>query len=479
MFLASLGVAALATINAVRFPSRQVRVKPAKIDLDGVLPSQHLSQAIQIRTVSHADPSRIDPAEFLRFHKLLESSYPLVHAKLSREVVAGYSLLYTWKGATDQKIPILLMGHMDVVPVQPGTESSWSHSPYTGEIAQGFVWGRGAMDNKVGVIGILEAVEKLLAEGYEPHRTVYLAFGHDEELGGSVGASNIAELLRTRGVRLEFVLDEGLMVTDGLMPGVKPPVAMMGIAEKGYVSVLLTAEAEGGHSSMPPNHTAAGILSQAIVDLENNPMPARLNGAAKLLFDFVGPEMDFKKRLVFANARFLQPLLTRKLSAMPPTNALIRTTTAATMLEGSIKDNILPVKARGVVNFRILPGDRIEDVLEHVRATARDPHIVVSLAAGAQTEPSRLSRADSVAFRTLQKTIHQIFPGVLTAPSLFIAATDSRHYESISDNVYRFLPLTLRPADLKRFHGTDERIGVEDFTQCVRFYYQLIRNADE
>jgi carboxypeptidase PM20D1 len=365
---------------------------------------------------------------------------------------------------------------MDVVPVEPGTEDDWSFPPFEGRIANGYVWGRGTLDDKVRVLGILEAVEILLSQQFRPRRTVYLAFGHDEEVGGLQGASKIASLLRSRGVQLEYVLDEGGVITHGIIPGVPKPVALVGIAEKGYLSVELTVEGQGGHSSMPPRHTPVGVLSTAIHNLERNQFPVELRGASRKLFDYLAPEMPFSRKLVFANLWLLEWLVKCQLSASPETNALIRTTIAATMFEGSSKENVLPPMARAVVNFRILPGDRIDTVIDHVRRSVNNPQVTIRPLAFV-SEPSRLSDTDSSIFRMLQQTIHEVFPEVVVAPSLVVGITDSRHYAELSTNIYRFSPIRMRKEDLSRIHGTNERIPVENYDQLIRFYVQLIHNS--
>jgi carboxypeptidase PM20D1 len=333
------------------------------------------------------------------------------------------------------------------------------------------------LDNKDAVLGTLEAVEWLLGEGFQPQRTVYLAFGHDEEIGGRMGAAQITEFLSDQGVQLDYVLDEGLAVTEGILASIQHPVALVGIAEKGYTSLELTVESEGGHSSMPPAHTAVGVLSTAIHKLERAPMPARLPGPTRQMFRFLAPEMPFVMRAAFANLWLAEPLVKRMLAAKPATNAMVRTTTAATMFEAGIKDNVLPDRARAVVNFRILMGDDFDGIIDHVRRAIGDERVAVRPLFEFGSEPSRVSDTDSISFRALHQTICQVFPGVLVAPGLVLGATDSRHYAGLTDNIYRFSPIRVGPGDLDRIHGTDERISVDDYGRAVRFYVQLIRNT--
>src|SRR5438093_217598 len=303
------------------------RAEPSSaIDRDRV--AEHLAAAIRFRTVSHQDPAEDDRAQFAGLRALLARTYPKVHRSLVRELVNGDGLLYTWKGADASAKPVLLMAHQDVVPVEPGTEATWAHPPFDGVIADGFVWGRGALDDKASLVFLMEAVESLLAEGFRPRQTVYLASGFDEEVGGLQGAARIAALLATRGVRLGYVLDEGLLVSQGVVPDVQEPVASIGIAEKGYVSVELVAETEGGHSSRPPPETAIGVLAAALDRLQRRPMPARLRGAPRREMQALAAHMPFRQRVMLSNLWLFGPLVVRALEKTPTTNALVRTTLA-------------------------------------------------------------------------------------------------------------------------------------------------------
>jgi carboxypeptidase PM20D1 len=395
-----------------------------------------------------------------------------VHAQLAHGAIGAHSHLYTWKGTDSSLRPVLLMGHLDVVPAE--AEASWAHPPFGGVVAEGHVFGRGALDDKGNVLDILEATEGLLAQGHRPRRTVLLAFGADEEVGGQDGAARVAALLAARGVRLESVLDEGGPIGVGLVPGVAAPVALVGVAEKGSASVELVVQSAGGHASMPPRHTAAGILARAIVRLEEHPFDAELRGGTQALFEHVGPEMSFGMRLLFANRWLFAPLLTRQLASAPSTDASIRTTTAATMLEGSPKPNVLPARARAVLNVRTLPGDSLEAVRAHVRAVVDDARVEVRVEGD---EASPVSRVDTEAWTQLQRSIRQVFPDTLVAPFLTVAATDARHFHRVSDSVYRFMPLRMTREDLGRIHGRDERLSVEGYAAAIRFYAQYLRNT--
>lgn len=471
--VALLAVVALRTV-AVRHDLEAV--PPAEgLELDVGAAAERLAAAVRVPTVSTA-PGVVDDEALGRLQALLVESFPRLHATLERELVDGRSLLYRWAGRDPAAPPVVLCSHLDVVPVPPGSEASWTRPPFDGVIADGFVWGRGTLDDKVGVLAILEAVEALLAAGFEPPRTVWLAFGHDEEVFGS-GAVAMARILAERGVAAALVLDEGMTLTRGIVPAVARPVALVGVAEKGYATLLLTARGEGGHSSMPPHPTAVGALARAVARLDAEPLPAVLEGPARGLLESLAPEMAWPTRAAVANLWLTAHRVERLLAGKPSTNALLRTTTAPTMLEGSPKENVLASSARAWVNFRIHPNDSLAGVVAAVERIVDDPAITVEVLPGA-SEPSPVSPSDGPAFDLVARSIRQVFPEAVVAPSLVVGATDARHYAGLSKNVYRFLPVVVEPADLPRFHGIDERVAVEGYGQAVRFYAQLLRNLD-
>ena len=466
---ALLRVALLTSVQVVVDP-----VEPLAVDADGV--AARLGSAIRARTVSLPGVAP-DEAAFGELHALLEASYPRVFASLQVNRVGRWGLLLTWPGAQPASPGVLFAAHQDVVPVAPGTEGSWTQPPFSGAQAGGFVWGRGAIDCKAGLIGLLEATEGLLATGFQPQRTVYLAFGHDEEIGGHAGAAVIAAKLRGAGVQLEFVLDEGLVITDGIVPGLSAPAALIGLSEKGYLSLDLVATGEGGHSSMPPRETAVGVLAAGLARLQAEPFPAHLDGPSGAMFEALGPEMGFANQLAFANLWLLGGVVRGKLSAKPGTDASVRTTTAPTMLSASPKDNVLPESATGVVNFRIHPADSIDSVIERVTAVLADPRIEVRRRDGFNSEPSPVSSTESRGYRLIGRSVREVAPEAVVAPGLVLGATDGRHYTGIADDVYRFSPTWIGPDDTARIHGTNERVSVDNLVLYVRFYDRLIRNA--
>ena len=464
--------------RAARFTSRQVSVpSAAPLTFDTTAAAARLAGALTYRTISYQDSSRFDALEFARFQDYLRKSFPKLHARLKREVTGGYSLLYEWRGTDTTLKPILLLAHQDVVPVEAGTETRWTEPPFAGRVADGYVWGRGALDDKGNLMAVLEAVERLVSDGWTPKPTIYLAFGHDEEVGGMHGAARTAALLTSRGVKLEYVLDEGGAIATGLVPGIPGPVALVGIAEKGYLSLELTVAAEGGHSSMPPPHTATGILSAAVARLEAHQMPRHIRGATAAMLDYIGPEMAFSRRLVLGNRWLFGGLIVRQFGATPSGNAMLRTTTAPTILSAGVKDNVLPSTARAVINFRILPGDSVAGVVAHARAAIDDPRVTIRVVNESATEPSPVSPVRSANFTVVQNTIREVAPGAIVTPWLVVGATDSRYFDGLTPDVYRTGALGLTRDDLTRIHGTNERVAITDYARNIAFYVQLIHNS--
>ena len=452
--------------------------QPSDLKIDPEKTASCLSKALTFKTVSHQDPNQFDNEPFISFHRYLEKTFPLIHAALQKETINSLSLLYTWKGTDTTLKPILLYAHQDVVPVAPGTEKEWDHPPYDGIVSDGFIWGRGALDDKSSMVGILEAVEYLLQNGFQPRRSLLLAFGHDEEVSGTRGAHGIAELLASRNIQLEFILDEGAVIVKDVVPGVTVPIALIGIAEKGYVSLELSVKTTGGHSSMPPEHTAIGILSKAITIIEENPFPATLKYSAQF-FEHVGPKMPFARKMIFANMWLFNPLVKKILSGSPELNAGIRTTAAATLFNGGVKENVLPTQASAVINFRILPGETVSSTIEYIRKIIGNPDIQIK-PIGPGNDPSRIEDTRSKSYEMIQNTIYSLFSHqeLVVAPFLVLAATDSHHFAALTNNTYRFSPIVYHPEDLKRPHGTNERISVGDYVNTVRFYYEFIRRFD-
>ncbi|MGW8395003.1 M20 family peptidase [Pseudoduganella sp. HUAS MS19] len=477
--LAAIGVLAVAVgVNTARSGSRQLVAGTAPaLAIDEAAAAQRLGEALRFVTISDYKDADANAAEFDKLHAHLQASFPRLHAALKRENVNGKALLYTWQGSDASAAPVMWMAHQDVVPIAPGTEKNWEQQPFAGVVRDGFIWGRGSWDDKGNLYAQMEAIEMLLAAGFQPRRTVYLAYGADEEVGGKRGAAKIAELLKSRGVKLEYVLDEGLMIVHGMVPGLQPGAAMVGVAEKGYASYKLELETAPGHSSMPPQDTAIGMMSKALVALEANPMPVRMAGLPQQSFEMMAPEMTGMNRVALANFWLFKPMLERMLARTPSTNALIRTTTALTLVNAGVKDNVLPGTASATVNFRLLPGDTLAEVEQHMRQVIGNDKVRITPDGDFNTEASRVARHDGAAFTAVNRTIRQVFPDVVVAPGLMIGATDSRYFDGMSDSVLKFGPVRAHPEDLPRFHGTNERMSVKGYADMIRFYHQLLKNS--
>lgn len=475
LLVAVLGLLAVVLFNTLTLTSIQPEaeaVAPIEVE-DAAL--KRLSEAIQLKTISYDEPERFNPEPFLTLHQLIDSSYRLVDSILTKEYVNEYSLLYKWEGKNPDLDPVVLMAHMDVVPIEDS--SVWSEDPFGGKIDDEFIWGRGTLDDKLSVLGILEAAEMLLAAGFQPARTVYFAFGHDEEISGHQGAESIVRLLKERGIKAQFTLDEGMIIADGVVPGLDKPVALIGTSEKGYATLELSTHIEGGHSSMPDKNNSIVTIADAIDELYENPMPARISEPTKQFIKYLGPEMPFTEKLAFANMWLFEGVFIGIMEEQASGNALVHTTTAPTMFHSGVKENLVPADAKAVVNFRLLPGETVDDVVNHVKTVIDNDQIEVKVL-GWANEASPVSSVESDGFNILTKSLKQTFPEALIAPTLVVGATDSRYFTDVSDDVYRMLPATLKPDDIPRIHGIDERIGKENYKQVIRFYHQLMLNIE-
>jgi carboxypeptidase PM20D1 len=477
---AFIGFVAVLVVRTARFSARgaaEPAVQQAGFPIEPADSSAigRMSEAVRYRTISYFDSSTRF-SEFARFRSFLIRAYPLVHTRLRREVVDSATLIYTWKGSDTTLAPVLLLGHQDVVPVEPGTEKDWTHGPFSGDVADGYIWGRGTLDDKFSVLGNLEAVETLLKKNYQPRRTIILAFGYTEELGGP-SAVRTAQLLQQRGIKPWFVMDEGGALGDSIVPGVAKRVALIGISEKGYLSLRLTAHGQGGHSSMPPTETAVSILGGALDRVQRTPLPARLNDATRAMFNTVGPLMPYSRRFVMANMWLFEPVVKASMAKAPSGNAVVRTTTAATMVSGGIKDNVVPSTATAVVNFRLMPGDSVTWVVEQIKRIVNDSRVDVEPIEGSAREASAVSPMDNDAYQTLSRSIREAYPGTTVSPFLLMGGTDSRNFYLVSPNVYRFAPMLVDGDELKIVHGTNERVKISSYLTAIGAYRRIIENS--
>lgn len=473
IFAAALGLASVLVGRTMLLggagPGAANQQAAASVDPGAI--AARLGEAIRLRTISWGD-REIDHQAFDDFVAFLERAYPAAHESMARETVGGHSLLFRWKGATDAA-PIGFIAHIDVVPVEPGTEGGWTHPPFDGVVADGAVWGRGAMDNKGQIIALMEAAERLASSGFVPSRDVYFMFGHDEELGGFAGAGETRKLLDARGVRFAFTLDEGSGLVQDLIPGVADPVALISTAEKGSTTLKFTASAPGGHSSAPGKDTAVSLVSRAVVAATDDPYPLEIDENLIAFLHAIAPQMPFAQRLALANLWLTGPVIAKTLGEDRTTAAALRTTTAPTMIEGGVKVNILPQTASAVVNYRIHPRDSVESV--KARAERQLARFGVKVERLGGVEPSPQSSTQSAAYSAIAGATTEIFGGVPVAPFLTLQGTDTRHYIGAADDNYRFTPFIYGPDDLARIHGTDERLKIEDLARGSSWYEALIR----
>lgn len=459
------------------FNSKQFKVTAVTVIKKEEKALTNLSEAIKIKTVSYAKQDTSSEGEFKKFKEFIAKTYPLVHKKLVKKEINN-SFLYKWEGKNTSLKPIILLAHFDVVPVEESAMKKWKENPFSGVIKDGFIWGRGSLDDKVSVISTLEAIETLIGENFTPERSIYLAFGHDEEIGGESGAKQIAQYLEEQNIKAEFILDEGLSIVSGVIPGIDKPSALIGVAEKGYASFELSVDIAGGHSSMPSKENAITILSKALLKINEQQMKPKLVEPVKEFFKYIGPEMGFVNRVIFSNLWLFEPVVIKIFGKTPAGNATTRTTTAITIFKSGIKDNVIPTEAKAIVNFRILPEQTSKEVDEHLLRTIDDERVKVTLTDWIN-EPPPVSRIDSLGYNVIDKTVRQIFEDTIVAPSMVLAGTDSKHYVKISKDIYRFLPIRLQSEDLSRIHGIDERIAVDNYYECINFYYFLLKNLNK
>ncbi|HWE45886.1 MAG TPA: M20 family peptidase [Caulobacteraceae bacterium] len=452
---------------------KQVKLAPAPaIDLDKV--AQHLGEAVRIQTVSHQDPSQNDPAQWSALHDWLDKTYPAARAAMTREIVLQNTLLYTWKGSDPTLPPIILMAHQDVVPVDAATAGAWKHPPFSGEIADGAVWGRGSVDDKGSLISLFEAVDALAAHGFKPRRTVMILSGQDEETRG-LGAQAAAALLQQRGVKALFVLDEGsAILTDNPLTG-KPSI-LIGVAEKGYATLRVTATAPGGHSSMPPPTTAVGNLAQALIAITGHPFPMKFEGPGADMMRWLAPHASPSVKMAVANAWLFNPLLVSEVSKTPPGAAMLHTTIAPTMLSGSPKENVLPQTAFALINYRIMPSDSAAIVMARAKKAVRGVPVTLAWDSPPR-EPSAVSSTTSEGWKYVAAAAQASDPGVPLAPSLVVAGTDSGRMGKVGTDVYRLQPLEMSLADTKMIHGTNEHMTLANLKRMVDYYAVLIATA--
>jgi carboxypeptidase PM20D1 len=445
--------------------------KIAGIQVNEQQVAEHLAAAVRCKTVPLDEIGTPDPPAFQQLHQMLAETYPLVHQKLRREVVNGYSLVYIWQGSRADLEPVMLMAHQDVVSADP---TEWTHPPFEGKIVDSFIWGRGTLDIKNQLIGIMEAAETLLQQGFRPERTILFGLGHDEETGGVNGCKVIGQMLKERKIHLAGIVDEGGGIMAGLAAGVRGPIALVGVSEKGYLTVEFTVHSQPGHSSTPPPQTAIGILSRALTRLESHPMPTHLR-RLKPMYGGIGIAAPLYLQVAFSNVWLFGPLLKRWLVPKPEMNASMRTTTALTIISGGVEDNTIPAEAKAIVNFRLLPGDTIADVLWHAKKVIKDDRVKIKPVEGKFNEALPTSSTTNLEYKSLYKVICQVFNNPPVAPYVMLGGTDCQHFVPVCDNIYRFTSLVMDESFMGLEHGIDERIPIEGMAKMVIFYAQLMQ----
>jgi len=425
---------------------------------------------VRIPTVSKADPELTDWTAFSRFRDEVAAQYPLVHAHLERELVAEHSLLYRWAGTDPTLPPVVLMAHQDVV--DPGEIADWAQGPFDAALDGDVLHGRGTIDDKGSLAGILEAIEQLIASGFTPARDLLLVFGHDEETHGT-GARAVAALLADRGIAPAFVLDEGGAIVEDVLPGTTGRLAVIGLAEKGAANIRLRVAEAGGHASTPPSVSAIGRLARAIARIDASPSPARMTEATRKMFAAAGGAARGVFRLLYRNITWTAPLLRRVLArGGPETAAMVRTTRVTTLISGGHAQNAIPERAEATVNARILPGETVETVIARIRDDIADPLVGVEAAGG--WDPSPISPTTGPGWELLTAVLRDLEPGTTPIPYTQNGATDSRSFTSLTPAVYRFTPFHLTSGERGGLHAVGERIRVSSWLAGVAFYRELI-----
>lgn len=442
---------------------------------------ERLARLIQFRTVA----PRIDEPEiagaFTGLLDYLEASYPRVFetAQITRE--NPWRLLIEIPGTERELKPVLFIAHYDVVDVEAATEADWTHPGFSGTVADGYVWGRGALDDKNVLAAMLESVERHLSRGARGagatpfRRGLILAFGGDEETMGAQGAGELSRRFRDSGRSFYYSIDEGSVIIRGLLKSPARPLAMIGLAEKGYANIRIEAESPGGHASMPPPSTALGTVAQAMRKIEASPFPPRQIATVRAFFRTLGKETPGGIGLIYRHTRLLWPLLRRLLEKRRSTNALLRTTGALTMSRASSVPNVLPQRAEAVVNVRILPGETVESVLQAYRRLLKGLPVTVDLVDPKECHnPSPEAPTAHPAYEAIAHGARELLPEAIVVPFLVPGATDSKWYADLSEGSYRFVPLILTDEDVATIHGTDEKISIEGYLGMIDFYEGLI-----
>lgn len=478
-------------------PTKDLANAPAELPINEKS-VKRLSEAIQIPTISTVEYSETNFERFKEFHRFLETAYPTIFENLDTHIVNQYGLVFRWKGKKSAQKPLLFLSHYDVVPVnnydavQDSTykpvfnitekavpltdyQDSWTYPPFSGAVANGRIYGRGTLDMKGMLIAILEAADELLEEGFQPEQDIYFAFGHDEEVSGRQGALKIAEYFKSQSIEFDAVYDEGGYVVSpsSVIKSIDKAIALVGVAEKGFLTLEITVKGTGGHSSMPPHKGSLVLAAEIIEKLNTQQMPARITDPIEFFLKSVGGAMDFKSQLAIANQWLLKGTLINSLAKDAASNALVRTTTAITMAHSSDAPNVLSATTEVTVNFRILQGNSVQDVLDHVKNICDGYDVTYKVISS--REPSKISDVNSPQFKKLEKVIQQNYPNALISSYLTIGGTDAYKYEIVSDNVFRFMPVEINQYDQRLIHNDNESITIENYMRMIHHFKLLMQ----
>ncbi len=472
LLAAMMILAAVVFINNAKYngsiPSKPV-ITPLAISDSAI---QHMSEAVQIKTISYADSLPVDTTEYLRFRAFIDRAYPLIRQKLPRQVFNQFSYLYKWEGNNKNLAPYVIMAHSDVVPVEAATLNKWTFDPFSGAIKDSMIWGRGVIDDKGCLVPILEAAEQLLRENFQPERTIYLSFGHDEEISGPHGARAIVKWFKENNIHPELVIDEGGEITEEQFAQLKRPVAAIGVGEKGYMSFKLSVEKAGGHSSMPQPETAIDILASALVKLRSQQMPFKIAPPMQELLNRIAPGLPYMEKTAIANQWLFGRFLQKEFDKNEVTNSLFHTTIVPTIINGGIKDNVIPAVATAIVNARSLPGDTQEDVIAFMKKMIDDDRVKIEPFKW-NTEASKIADVSGVAYKKIESICYKVMPDVIPVPYILMGGTDSYYFDEVSDGVIKFAV----SIDGKGYHGIDERLPVADFKRMIFFYTLLMKES--
>jgi len=439
---------------------------------------EKLSSLIRIPTVSWTDENKTDTRELIRFQEELVTLFPLVHKHMEREIPDPYSITYRWEGTRPEEEPVLFLAHYDVVPAPQEGGETWTHPPFSGIIEDGVLWGRGTLDIKSQLAFLMETAEQLLKEGFTPKRTIYFAFGGDEEISGLKGARQRAAAFKERGLKFAMIMDEGGIIARHMLKFLgEKPVALIGLAEKGFVTFKITAEGESGHSAMPSSQgTVLSTLARGITRIESRRQPSLLTAQIKGMLKGFVPWVSLPLGLIFSNLWLFSPLIRKIFSASPTTDSLIRTTQAFTVARAGEQENIIPGEASCMVNHRIIPGDTI-DILKkrHLRKIKGLNLKLEDAGNWPSNNPIEPMEGEERGYNWVKETLMESHPEVITVPYLVNGSTDSKYYRDLTGQIIRFTPLIMSQEDINSVHGVNEKVSLENLNRALGFYRRLFQ----